>query len=137
MESLFNTIYGWTIWYSQELDNYLYEAVQGYLHNGLVMVITSFVICMLFYYVFKPVRRQIFWWFMYFAIDAIINFLFAIYYTMTPLVNNEISSEDSWTNLDCIFFGISDILWAFIAFAIFSLLFKWWSPCKYVPFVKF
>ena len=95
MEDLFNTLYGWTrSSYSEELDDYLYEVVPGYLHNGLVMVIATIIFFVFFYYIFKPVRRQIFWWFMYYVFDAILVFGFAIYYTMTPLVNNEIASEN-------------------------------------------
>lgn len=138
MEDFFNTIYGWTrTCYSEELDDYLYETVHGYLHNGIIMLISTIVFFVLFYYVFKPVRRQNFWWFMYFVFDAIVVIGFAIYYTLTPLVNNEIASEKEWSKLDCFFFGFTDILWAFVVYIILALLFKWWSPCKYVPFRLF
>lgn len=138
MEDFFSSMYYWTnSFYSTELDDYLYETVPGYLHNGLVLVISTFIFFMVFYYIFKPVRKQTFWWFMFFAFDAVINFIYALYYTMSPLINNEIDSSKCWTNLDCIFFGVSDIIWAFVAYLLFSLFFKWWSPCKYVPFQIF
>ena len=45
MDTFFSTIYDYTRdLYSQELDNYLYETVPGYIHVGLVMVILSAII---------------------------------------------------------------------------------------------
>jgi hypothetical protein len=138
MEDFFNTIYYWTnSLYSQELDNYLYENVAGYLHIGFVMVVISFLVSAIFYYMLKPVRHQIAWWFGFFGINALVNFIFALYYTWTPLINNEISSSEEWSYLDGIFMGISDIMWAFCFYVIAALILKWKSPCKYVPFRKF
>lgn len=138
MEDFFCTMYSWTNgMYSYELDNYLYETVPGYLHTGLVMIISSIVTCAIYYYVYKPVRRQLLWWFLFFFFDAVINFIFSLYYTLTPLVNNAIDSNNEWTNLDCIFYGFSDIIWAFLAYLFFSLVIKKWSPCKYIPFQIF
>ena len=52
MDTFFSTIYYYTRdLYSQELDNYLYETVPGYIHVGLVMVILSAIIAVLFYYI--------------------------------------------------------------------------------------
>lgn len=138
MEDFFNTIYYWTNFlYSQELDNYLYATVAGYSHIGLVMVVTSFIVSAIYYYIFKPVRRQIAWWFGFYGIDAILNFIFTLWYTMTPIINNQISNSAVWTNLDCFFMGISDIAWAFVFYVIAALILKWGSPCKYIPFIKF
>lgn len=138
MEDFFNTIYYWTNGlYSQELDNYLYDTVAGYLHIGLVMVVISFLVSAVYYYMFKPVRRQIAWWFVFCGISALVNFLFTLYYTMTPLINNDIDSSNEWSYLDCVFMGVSDIIWTLVFYVVAALFLKWGSPCKYVPFRKF
>ena len=125
------------MFYSTELDNYLYQTEPGYLHVGLFMLVTTVVASVLFYYLFKPIRKQNFWWFITWSINAIINLLFALWYTMTPLINNAIDHNDAWSYLDCSFFGITNIFWSFVFFVGSALLIKWWSPAKYVPFRKF
>ncbi len=135
MEYFFDTIYDWTAgFYGNNLDNYLYDTVKGYLHVGLAMVVITFVSSALFYYVLKPVRRQTAWWFGVYCICAVINFLVAFGYTMTPLVNHAIEKENEWSCLDCMGFGIANVLWAFVFYVIAALILKWWSIDKYVPF---
>lgn len=138
MEDFFCTIYYYTNgFYSVELDSYLYESVPGYLHVGLFMFLCSLVTSALFYYVFAPVQKQTMWWFIYAGINATINLGFALWYTMTPLINNEIDAEQEWMYLDCTMFGITNIIWSFIVFVVVSLIIKWGSIAKYVPFQKF
>lgn len=138
MTDFFNTIYYYTNGlYGQNLDNYLYKASSGYLHNGLVMLVVTIIASALYYYLFKPVRRQYFWWFITFAVAAVINFFFSIWYTATPLINNEVDSQASWSGLDCFFFGVSNVIWTFGFYVAISFAIKWKSPCKYVPFCKF
>lgn len=138
METFFTTIYYWTnFFYSVELDNYLFETVSGYLHVGIAMVITSFITCMAFYYWKAPVRKQIRWWLCFVGINVTLNFFVGLCYTMTPLINNEIKESKEWTYLDCFAFSLTNIFWSFACFIMLSLLIKWWSPAKYVPFQKF
>ena len=138
MEEIFSTIYYYTNGlYSQELDNYLYQTVPGYYHVGLVMIIVTAIASALFYYLFKPVRRQNTMWFVTFGVVALINFVFALWYTETPLINNEVDSNASWSTLDSVFFSLTNVLWSFVFFVVISLIIKWWSTCKYVPFKKF
>lgn len=138
MEDFFCTIYYYTNdFYSPELDDYLYQAVPGYLHIGLIMLIASVLISAVYYYLFKPVRNQVKWWFGYAVINALVNFAFSMWYTMTPLINNEIDPQVQWTYLDCTFMSITNVLWCFVMYVVSSLLIKWWSPAKYVPFQIF
>lgn len=135
MEDFFATIYYYTSGlYCQELDNFLYETVPGYYHIGLVMVIVSALASLFFYYLLKPVRRQNFWWFATAGFAAAINFLFALWYSESPLINNAIPQDQSWTFLDSAFFSLSNAIWSFVFYVGFALIFKWWSTCKYVPF---
>lgn len=135
MEEFFNTIYYYTNnFYGVELDNYLYESVPGYLHNGIALLFFTLITCALFYYWKAPVRKQMLWWFFFVGINAVINFIFGLWYTMTPLINNEIEIGAIWSYLDCYAFGFTNILWSFVFFVGISLLIKWWSPAKYVPF---
>lgn len=138
MEDFFSSIYYYTNgFYDVNLDNYLYETEQGYLHIGLVLLISSLIISGIYYYLVAPVRKQTLKWFLFSFVNCAINFGFALYYTMTPLINNEIEPELQWTTLDCIFFGITNVIWSFIGFILISLIIKWKSTCKYVPFKKF
>ena len=59
MEEFFNTIYYYTNnFYGVNLDNYLYETEPGYLHNGVALLVFSFITCAAFYYWKAPVRKQ-------------------------------------------------------------------------------
>ena len=105
---------------------------------GICMLVYSiFAVCMVFYYLFAPVRRQTIWWFIYALINGVVNLGISLYYTVTPLINNEIEPDAAWSELDCIGFGITNILWSFVFFVVFSLIVKRWSTAKYVPFQKF
>jgi len=138
MEEFFDTIYLYTNGvYGQELDNYLYATVPGYVHVGLIMVCLSLLMTIAFYYVVKPVRFQMTTWITCVAINAFLNFLVAMWYTNTPLINNEVDDSESWTVIDTFGFGMSNVIWSFAFLLVFSLLIKWWSPSKYIPFKKF
>ena len=138
MEEFFNTMYLVTNGlYSVLLDTYLYETTPGYLHLGLFLLISTFVVCAFFYYIFAPVRKQTFWWCVFSGFNAVINIIFSLWYSMTPLINNEIPAGDEWTNLDCSFLSFANAIWSFVFFLLASLILKWGSIAKYVPFQKF
>lgn len=138
MEEFFNTIYYYTNnFYCVEMDNYLYETVPGYLHNGIAMLVFSIITCVAFYYLKAPVRKQMLWWLCFVGINAALIFIFGLWYTMTPLINNEIEAASEWSYLDCFSFSFTSILWSVVFFVAISLLIKWWSPATYVPFRKF
>jgi hypothetical protein len=138
MEDFFNSVYYYTnSFYGEELDNYLYETDPGYQKIGLATLVISVIASCIFYYVVKPVRNQTRNWFLTLGGAAILNFFIAIYYTATPLINNKISEEEEWSSIDCLFMGITDVIWTLIFYTVTALIIKWWSPCKYVPFRKF
>lgn len=138
MEDFFSTLYYYTNGlYSAELDSYLYETIPGYLHLGLLCVVVSIVVSALYYYLLAPVRRQMLWWFVYAGVNAIINMLIALYYSVTPLINNEISLELEWSGLDCFGLCIANVIWSVVFYLIAAFIIKWKSVAKYVPFKKF
>ena len=138
MEEFFDTIYLWTSgFYGQELDNYMYDTVPGYLHVGLIMAGLSLLICWIFYYVLKPVRRQYLIWGVCVGVNALLNFVVALCYTNTPRINNEIDDAECWTLLDTLGFGVTNILWSVVAMLLFALIIKWWSPAKFIPYKYF
>lgn len=138
MDTFFSTIYYYTSGlYGQELDNYLYDIVPGYVHVGLAMVFCSALVSAIFYYMLKPVRHQMLIWFGCLVLNAFLNFIIALWYTNTPLINNEIDEADAWTTLDTLGFGIANIIWSIAFLLLISLIIKWWSPAKYIPFKKF
>lgn len=137
MNDFFNTIYYYTnSMYSIPLDSYMYLG-PGYLHTGTFMLICSFIVCAVYYYLLAPVRKQTFWWFVYSMVNGGLNFFFAEWYTTSPLINNQVAGSDSWSYFDCTMFGVTNIIWSFIFFTVISLLIKWKSTAKYVPFQKF
>lgn len=138
MENFFSTIYYYTNgFYDQLLDTYLYETIPGYLHVGVFLLISTTIVCALFYYLLAPVRKQTLRWFVFLGINASINICMALLYTITPLINNEIDPDNEWRYLDCFGFCIANTLWSILFFIIISLLIKWGSIAKYVPFQKF
>ena len=138
MDVFFNTIYYWTnSLYGENLDNYMYSPVSRYVHVGLIMITVSILCGFIYYYLLKPVRHQMSIWLGTLGANALINFIVALCYTYTPIVNNEIEESASWTLLDSVGFGISNVIWSAVAFVVVSLVIKWWSPAKYVPFKKF
>ena len=138
MDTFFNTVYYYLrSLYSQELDNYLYSTIPGYLHLGIILLMSTVIVCAVFYYMLAPVRNQTRWWFVYAGINAIINIGSGLYYTMTPLINNQINPDEEWSYLDCFGFCIANVIVSFVFFVITSLLIKWGSIAKFVPFKKF
>ncbi|MGM9799846.1 MAG: hypothetical protein ACI30M_04095 [Muribaculaceae bacterium] len=138
MEQFFSTIYYYTSgMYCQNLDNYLYATVPGYYHIGFVMIIVTLLASVMFYYLLKPVRKQNFWWFLVGGIAAGVNFLFGLWYTWTPIINNAVAINNSWSFLDSVFFSVTNAIWSFVFYVVIALIIKWWSLCKYVPFRVF
>jgi len=138
MEDFFSTIYYYTNGlYSIELDTYLYGTIPGYLQLGIILTISTLIVCAVFYYLLAPVRHQTAWWFGYMGINAAINVIAGLYYTVTPLIQNQVAPDESWTSLDCFGFCLANIIWSAIFFVAASLFIKWGSSAKYVPFQKF
>ena len=107
MDTFFSTIYYYTNGlYGQELDNYLYETVPGYVQVGLAMIVLSGIITAVFYYMLKPVRKQWRIWLLCLGLNAFLNLLIALWYTNTPLINNEIDDSETWTVLDTFGFDV-------------------------------
>ena len=138
MEEFFNSMYYYTNgFYDELLDTYLYETTPGYLHIGLFLLVSTIIVCLFFYYLLAPVRKQTLLWFVCAGANAVVNILFSLWYSMTPLINNEIPIDESWTYLDCYGLGVVNAFWSFVFFVVASLILKWGSIAKYVPFQKF
>ena len=138
MDTFFNSVYYYLrSLYSIELDNYLYATIPGYLHLGIILTISTFIVCAVFYYMLAPVRNQTKWWFVYAGINIAINICAGLYYTVTPLINNQIDPSDEWSSLDCFGLCLANMILSFVFFVIASLIIKWGSIAKYVPFKKF
>lgn len=134
IEDFFSTIYYYTNdLYSVKLDNFLYNGT-GYTRIGIVLLMTNFIASLLFYYLIKPVKKQTFKWFLVYGIFAVFNFAVALWFTKTPLINNEIVPNEEWDDVDCAFFGLTNDMWGFVFYVASALIIKWWSICKYIPF---
>ncbi len=144
---MFNSLYYYTYLlglYGEKLDNFLLEngPVDGsdfswYACMGVVCVISSLVVSAIFYYVLAPVRRQMFWWLIYALINIVINIFSALYFSWSPIINNEVDSNELWSGFDILGLCFANAIWSFIFFIIVALIIKWKSTAKYVPFKKF
>jgi len=116
----------------------------------LYMVVLSFTMVFIFYYIINHPRFNRWWsWLIMLLINAGLNFLYAWLITLSDLSNNFISDDlmyvrDVSTNeiitqkiieSNCIYFGITNAIIASVFFILFSFAFRWWSKnCSTCPF---
>ena len=116
---------------------------------GLYMVVLTFVMVFIFYYIINHPRFNRWWsWLIMLLTNAGLNFLYAWLITLSDLSNNFISDDliyvrDVSTNeiitqkiveSNCIYFGITNALIAGAFFIIFSFVLRWWSRnCSTCP----
>ena len=116
---------------------------------GLYMVVLTFVMVFIFYYIINHPRFNCWWsWLIVLFINAGLNFLYSWQLTLSDLSNNFISDDlmyvrDVSTNeivtqkiieSNCIYFGITNAIIASVFFIIFSFAIRWWSRnCSTCP----
>ncbi len=159
MENLLGTIYDWfQSFYGQELSYYLWgydPGTQAYtnpnIYNlvGLITLGISFVIVMLYYYIFNHPRYCKWWsWLITLGINSTIALFVGYGIVANKYVNGYIHDSlmfqrDVDGNIlavligygNCWGFGIANIFVAMMFFIVLSFLLKWWSSqAKHVPF---
>lgn len=162
MENILGTIYGWfKSFYNQELDYFLwgwnpntpdnpYSNTNFYNHIGLITLVISVLLVILFYYIVNHPRFCKWWsWLLTMLSNGIIALLigFGIVYNQWQAGNipadllaiyDENGQVVTWliTSTTCWGFGIANMFVAMIAFVLFSFMLKWWSSsAKHVPFL--
>lgn len=144
MGQFFGSIYCWfEDFFGTELANYLWgQATSGQQTNmfigiGLSMMGVSLFMMVLFYYIINHPKMNNWWsWFVFFAINAAINFVVGWKWVQSDYSKGLMTTLDTATNQivllnisegDILCFGISNAVLSMVMFIVFSYLFKWWS----------
>ena len=125
--------------YGYDPTAHIYDYINPNLFDvcGIIALIVSGLICILFYYLWNPAYGKRWKWFLMLGTVAVINFVvgWAIPYTDLNNKNINVGERMTVTGLDCIMFGLSDFIVAACFFIILSYAIRWWSTGnKYIPF---
>jgi hypothetical protein len=105
---------------------------------GLVTIIVSLIMVVLFYYIFSHPRLSKWWsWLITSGINALIALFVAYGVVETKRINGYIpdSLNEMISGAECWGFGIANIFVSIILFILLSLMLKWGSKdAKFVPF---
>ena len=142
MSKFFGDIYYWFCsLYHTDLDIYLYEGTgEGaslYAVIGIITVILSLAVVLLYYYVFDHPKYSRWWsWLLTMLFNGVVSMLIAGGIALSDLNWGKMGdlAANIWP-IDCWMFGFANMLVSFICFIIFTFIFKWWSAqAKHVPF---
>lgn len=160
MENLLGQIYCWfQSFYGQDLSYYLWGYDPGteaytnpniYNFVGLITLVVSLVLVVVFYYIINHPRLCKWWsWLIALGINGVIALFVGYGIVMSKYVNGYIHDtlmyqRDADGNIisiligesNCWGFGIANMFVAMIAFVLLSFMLKWWSSsAKHVPFL--
>ena len=152
MDQFFGSIYCWLEdFFGLPLADYLWgvssprQTSVMFIGIGLSMVVISFVIVVLYYYIVNHPRLNNWWgWTIFLGVNAIINFVVGWqwvlkdYYDglmvkLDPASGKEIDLDIFPSDITA--FGVTNMINSMIAFLVFSYIIKWWSTnCSRAPF---
>lgn len=152
MDQFFGSIYCWLEdFFGLPLADYLWgvsspkQTSVMFIGIGLAMVIVSFSMVVLYYYIVNHPRLNNWWgWTIFLAINAAINYVVGWQWVLKDYYNGLMVKLDPATgkevdlpifSSDIIAFGVTNMIDAIIAFIVFSYIIKWWSTnCSRAPF---
>jgi hypothetical protein len=152
MDQFFGSIYCWLEdFFGLPLADYLWgvsspkQTSVMFIGIGLAMVIVSFAMVVLYYYIVNHPRLNNWWgWTIFLAINAVINYVVGWQWLLKDYYNGLMVKLDPATgkevdlpifSSDIIAFGVTNMIDAIIAFIVFSYIIKWWSTnCSRAPF---
>jgi len=151
MGELFGSIYCWLEdFFGIELANYLWgisapeQTKNLFIGIGLLMLLISFVVVMVYYYLIDHPKLNNWWgWLIFLLSNAVINFIVGWQWVLTDFYDGlmvkispttgEMVDLPIYTS-DMIAFGCTNMFDSIIAFVLFSYMFKWWSHnCSGAP----
>jgi hypothetical protein len=138
MNDFFSTIYelGDTFYWGNFSDCLLDNNL--YMHVGIVLVISSLVGMLIYYYVINSTRwDQWYHWLVSVVIVGIINAVYAYWAILSKLeiVYAEAGADKVPFTTEFFNFSVVDFLWSLVLCFVFSLLLKWKSTnCRKTPF---
>ena len=160
MENLLGHLYDYFFksWYGQELSSFMWgynPATEAYsnpnLYNlvGLITLVISLIIVVVFYYIINHPRYCKWWsWLLTLGVNSVIALFIGFGITHFHLLNGRIPEDLSlYVNengttiylinyIHCWGFGIANLFVAAVFFIILSFILKWWSSsAKHVPFL--
>ena len=130
----FSLLYSWLInLYGDDLDQFLYDTTDGmnYMTVGIVMLIISFVLPLLYYKVIDKPNWSHWWcWIIVFAINALLNFWWGWQPVLQNYYDDLMAVKDPKTGqlvtyvteTNCLMFGISTMILGILFFCFFSLI---------------
>lgn len=152
MDQFFGSIYCWLEdFFGLPLADYLWgvssprQTSVMYIGIGLSMVVISFVLVVLYYYIVNHPRLNNWWgWTIFLGINAAINFVVGWQWVLKDYYDGLMVKLDPATGKeidldifpsDITAFGVTNMINSMIAFLVFSYIIKWWSTnCSRAPF---
>lgn len=152
MGNFFGSIYCWLEdFFGIELADYLWglssseQLSNMYIGIGLSMLGISLFVTICFYYFINHPRLNNWWgWLIFLGVNAAINFVVGWQWVLKDYYAGLMVKNDVVTGKvvdlpiyqdDILAFGVTNMIDAIIAFAIFSYIIKWWSTnCSRAPF---
>ena len=110
--------------YQQSFNSLLYGN-DLYIQIGMVLVLSSIIFPLLFYYVLNHPRwNRFIHWLISMFLCLITNFLCSYL-----IINDkfDLRGYDGMYTLEIITFSFINLLWSFLGFTIFSFVIRWWS----------
>lgn len=152
MDQFFGSIYCWLEdFFGLPLADYLWgissprQTSVMFIGIGLSMIVISFAIVVLYYYIINHPRLNNWWgWTIFLGVNAAINFVVGWQWVLKDYYDGLMVKFDPATNKeidldifpsDIIAFGVTNMINAMIVFFVFSYIIKWWSTnCSRAPF---
>ena len=149
---IFGSLYVWLEdFFGLELANYLWgessplQLNNMYIGIGGSMLIITFLMVVLFYYIINHPRLNNWWgWLIFWVANGIINFIVGWQWVLSDYYEGLMVEKNPETGemvdlliytSDILAFGVTNMIDSLIAFIIFSYLIKWWSTnCSRAPF---
>jgi hypothetical protein len=144
---IFEGIYNWFVpLFGENMAEHLkgWDGIEGdytkanlYVLYGGVALVSAFLFCILYYYVFNHPRwNRWLHWVGVLTVFGMVNFVFGWVYTLSDLSTHNIS-EDIVSGISLIAFplvGVVNFILSAVFFTIFSFIIKWGSRnCKHSP----
>lgn len=146
MNDVFASIYELFNLYGPSLGKYLfglstscvgYDPIGPYTMFGLVLIMSSLSISIIYYYVINHPRfNKWYHWLIIAILNLLINGGFAFYMTYTDLTIGNICKEiiSQISVADCFWFAFTNAIWSLVFFIAFSFSIRWWSTnCSSTP----
>jgi hypothetical protein len=143
MKGFFAHLYEWFGWihiYSKDMSDFLkgwdyacvgYFALPWYFYVGVLMVIVTVLVFALQYDLISGTRfKTVQHWELAALVVVIVNFLIAFSVPFVAILQHTHCPMLKLSVSDCVLFGLSNAVWAFILFSILSIVSRIGNPIR-------